>query len=115
MRIVVLTSGNLLDFSPEISLDHVFHLSPGSCCHIDSKLIEEIDGRWSHSACDHHVCILGTNELRDDPGLVVRIMRVPYDLKSQDMIARDIHEHIKGASTKVRTEYGFETESRLAS
>jgi hypothetical protein len=55
------------------------------------------------------------NELRDDPGLVIRIMGVPYDLKPEDLVARDIHEHIKGASTKVRTEYSFETESRLAS
>jgi hypothetical protein len=42
-------------------------------------------------------------------------MRVPYDLKSQDMINRDIHEHIKRTSTKMRAEWGFETESRLAS
>src|SRR4030042_751217 len=99
---MVLTSNHSLNFPSQISLNHILDLPLSPCGDINPELGEKIDGPRSHSTCDHHVCFLRMDELRDDTRLMVGKVRIFHHLKSRNLIVRHINKDIERTSAKVR-------------
>ena len=100
--IMVLTSNDSLDFAPEISLNNIPYFSLSSRGHIDPQLGEKVDCPRPHPTRDHHVCLLGMDELRNDTGLVVWIVGIRNYLEAHYSIPFHIDKGMRISQLAIR-------------
>src|SRR4030042_1015004 len=102
--VMVLTGNHSLNLSSEIGLDDVLHFSFHPGRDIDPELMKEVDGPGAHPPCNHHVCLLGVDELGNDPRLMVRIVGILDHFGADNPVSVHVDKGVKRASSEMGTD-----------
>jgi hypothetical protein len=109
MLVMVLAGDNPLNLPLQVGIHHIPDLPSGACGHIDPQFSEEIDGSLPHTPGDHHICLLGVNELWYDPRLMIWKIRILDHLMSHDAIAIYIDKRVVGTLAEMGTDRSVKT------